>query len=460
MKNNNQSNRLIKWCVIALDFVALWLLLFFVVDTIPHSDLWDDDKESVFWMVCSVSLLIAEWRFSTIIHQRVVGANDILRRATLLVLTQTLLTYLLLRAIHFNARIGWHLLAIGIGMLLIIILLRLVERWFLKHLRRQGHNTRYVTLVGSDPEMQRLYGKLLHNPTLGYKVRSCYGNNLSVRYKGSVDDFAALLNKPDNLRLGDELYLCVSHLERSLIERTVQLCNQRMVKFYYIPPANESFNLQPLFIDDIEVQTTYTSPLEDLLNRIMKRFFDISLATVALLLTALLLPVIFILVKIQSPGPLFFRQLRTGLDGHEFLCYKFRSMQVNADSDSVQATKDDPRIFPFGHLMRKTNIDELPQFWNVLRGDMSVVGPRPHMLAHTEQYSQLISKYMVRHFIKPGITGWAQVTGFRGETSELWQMEGRVERDIWYMQHWSPWLDIRIVWMTFKAFFKKDRNAY
>jgi putative colanic acid biosynthesis UDP-glucose lipid carrier transferase len=192
----------------------------------------------------------------------------------------------------------------------------------------------------------------------------------------------------------------------------------------------------------------------------LKRLTDILLSVIFLVPTVLLLPFIAVIIKCQSPGPVFFRQRRTGLDGREFWCWKFRSMHVNNTADSQQATKDDPRKFPFGDFMRKTNIDELPQFWNVLRGDMSIVGPRPHMLAHTEQYDKLIDKYMVRHFVKPGITGWAQVTGFRGETRELWQMEGRVERDIWYMQHWSLWLDLRIIWLTFKTIFKRDKKAY
>ena len=135
-------------------------------------------------------------------------------------------------------------------------------------------------------------------------------------------------------------------------------------------------------------------------------------------------------------------------------------MFINREADQMQTTKDDPRKFPFGSFMRKSSIDELPQFWNVLRGDMSIVGPRPHMLAHTEMYSQLINKYMVRHFVKPGITGWAQVNGFRGETKELWQMEERVKRDIWYMENWSLWLDIRIIWQTVKLVLKHDKNAY
>ena len=213
-------------------------------------------------------------------------------------------------------------------------------------------------------------------------------------------------------------------------------------------------------IDDIEVCTTFKTPLLNPANKLIKRTFDILLSSVLLSLLLPFLPVFAMLIKMQSPGPVFFRQLRTGLDGRCFTMWKFRSMHVNDDADRKQATKDDPRKFPFGDFMRKTDLDEVPQFWNVLRGDMSIVGPRPHMLAHTEQYAQLINKFMVRHFVKPGVTGWAQVTGFRGETHELWQMEGRVKRDIWYMENWSIWLDIRIIWLTVKSLFRYDENVY
>ena len=196
------------------------------------------------------------------------------------------------------------------------------------------------------------------------------------------------------------------------------------------------------------------------MNKAAKRLLDIVVSVVCLLLTAILFPFIWLKIKCQSPGPVFFRQERTGLDGKTFMMLKFRSMSVNPEADTLQATKNHPRKFPFGNFMRRTNLDEAPQFWNVLRGDMSLVGPRPHMLKHTEMYSKLIDKYMVRHFVKPGMTGWAQVTGYRGETKELWQMEGRVKRDIWYMEHWSIWLDIRILWITLKALFVHDKNAY
>ena len=219
-------------------------------------------------------------------------------------------------------------------------------------------------------------------------------------------------------------------------------------------------NLKRWYINDIEVFSTRENPQDDSLNKVLKRTMDIILAVLFLLLTILIYPFIFLMIKIQSPGPVFFKQRRTGLNGKSFTMLKFRSMHVNQEADQLQASKDDPRKFPFGDFMRKTSMDELPQFWNVLKGDMSIVGPRPHMLAHTEMYAQLIDKYMVRHLVKPGITGWAQVNGSRGETKELRQMEERVLRDIWYVERWSIWLDIRIVWMTIQSILVPNKNAY
>lgn len=197
------------------------------------------------------------------------------------------------------------------------------------------------------------------------------------------------------------------------------------------------------------------------LNRFVKRTFDI-VFSLAFLLT--LFPVIFVVValviKITSPGPVFFVQERTGKKGKTFKCLKFRTMKVNKDADTVQAVKNDPRVTRFGAFLRKSNIDELPQFINVLIGDMSIVGPRPHMLKHTVEYSALIEKYMLRHLAKPGITGWAQVNGYRGETKELYQMEKRVEYDVWYIENWSFFLDLKIIYLTVANMIKGEKNAY
>jgi putative colanic acid biosynthesis UDP-glucose lipid carrier transferase len=173
-----------------------------------------------------------------------------------------------------------------------------------------------------------------------------------------------------------------------------------------------------------------------------------------------MIPLIGLLIWIDSKGPIFFIQTRSGKDNRSFGCIKFRSMKTNKESHSLQATKNDPRITKIGGFLRRTSLDEFPQFLNVFMGDMSVVGPRPHMLKHTTDYSARINKYMVRHFMKPGITGWAQVNGFRGETRTLWDMEGRVEYDIWYMENWSLWLDTRIMFLTFYRLIVGDKKAF
>lgn len=212
---------------------------------------------------------------------------------------------------------------------------------------------------------------------------------------------------------------------------------------------------------NIPILSIRKEPLAQVENRMLKRTFDILFS---LLFLCTVFPFIYLIIgaaiKLSSPGPIFFKQKRSGENGKEFWCYKFRSMRVNVDSDKVQATIDDPRKTKIGDFMRRTSIDELPQFINVLLGQMSVVGPRPHMLKHTEEYSRLIDKYMVRHLVKPGITGWAQVTGYRGETKELWQMEGRVERDVWYLEHWTFLLDIYIIYKTVKNAVQGDKEAY
>lgn len=186
-----------------------------------------------------------------------------------------------------------------------------------------------------------------------------------------------------------------------------------------------------------------------------KRIFDILISVGVL---ALIFPWVYVIIlvgiKLTMPGRVFFLQKRTGVGGNTFICYKFRTMQPNADADVVQAYKGDPRITPFGKFLRDTSLDELPQFWNVLKGDMSVVGPRPHMLLHTYEYERLIPQYVQRLAVRPGITGWAQVNGLRGETENLEKMKKRVEYDVWYIGHWSVGLDLRIIGKTMRVVWK------
>lgn len=471
MKSYNHSNNIIKWFVIVGDFILLNVLLFCTYKWLMKGDEWQGLNFPVFILINNMSLLISQFFYSANVHERMIGAGDVLRQIVGMTILQAVIAYVLLLVMGVLQPVGLIQLRVGTVFFFLLIFKRLVERWFVRLYRQAGRNMRSVTFVGSDPELLNIYNKMKVSSTLGYNVLGYYadaridsgsqGPEL-LKKLGSMQDFLDGLNDISNLVLGDDLFLCISRNDKQIIRKVSQMCDRNVIRFYYVPVSVESIglNLKRELMDDIEFFTTYDNPLQEPINRIVKRVFDILLSVLFLITTAIIYPFIYIIIKIQSPGPILFRQRRTGLDGREFEILKFRSMHVNTDADRVQATKDDPRKYPFGSFMRKYNIDELPQFLNVLKGDMSIVGPRPHMLAHTEVYASLIDKYMVRHFVKPGITGWAQVTGFRGETKELWQMEERVKRDIWYIEHWSFWLDIRIIWLTIYFMFVHDNKAY
>jgi putative colanic acid biosynthesis UDP-glucose lipid carrier transferase len=261
-----------------------------------------------------------------------------------------------------------------------------------------------------------------------------------------------------------EMYVSVPPDRMSKIHVLVREADKYCLRIKLVPDIAGTLAV-PYTIDylgkEFPVIKLRHEPLENIGNRFKKRAFDVifSLLVIVFLLSWLF-PIIALIIKFQSKGPVLFKQQRSGRNDEPFWCYKFRSMDINAASDKMQATKGDSRIFKFGQFMRKTSIDELPQFFNVLFGEMSVVGPRPHMLRHTEEYKALITQFMVRHFTKPGITGWAQVNGFRGETKAEGSMEGRVRLDIWYLENWSGNLDLKIIFMTIINVVRGESNAY
>jgi lipopolysaccharide/colanic/teichoic acid biosynthesis glycosyltransferase len=215
------------------------------------------------------------------------------------------------------------------------------------------------------------------------------------------------------------------------------------------------------FYNDIPVLVLRKEPLENVFNQTIKRLFDLFFSiSIILLIYPWLFPIVFLIIKLTSKGPIFFIQDRSGQDNKVFKCYKFRTMRINKDANSTGTLINDPRITPIGKLLRKTRIDELPQFINVFLGQMSVVGPRPHMIKHTEEYSRLVNEFLVRQFVKPGITGWAQTTGYIDETRKLQEMKDKVIKDIWYIENWSFLLDIKIILLTIYNIIRKDKNAY
>ena len=298
----------------------------------------------------------------------------------------------------------------------------------------------------------------------GFNVLGFFDDNIALKdalpnYLGNTEEVENYVLKHDI----DEVYCTLPGTNDSKIARLLNFAEKHMIRFYIVPEfyRNVKKSMVMEVIESIPLLTIRREPLQSMYNRFLKRAFDLLFSTMVLVtIYPILYVVLGVLIKLSSPGPILFKQKRTGLYGRDFECFKFRTMRVNADADTMQAVKDDPRKTRIGNFLRKSNLDEFPQFVNVFLGDMSVVGPRPHMLKHTEQYSALIDKYMVRHLVKPGVTGWAQVTGYRGETKTLEQMEGRVKRDVWYIENWTFFLDLKIIIVTVLNMFKGEKNAY
>lgn len=444
-----------------------------------------EERPAYVFFNANVAMLLSQLIFPTVVYKRRILFSQVMRRVFSLVILQAVIMFVSLKLLSKSGGFFTFILIFTPSEYVSILLFRYCELHILRYYRKTGGNSREVVLIGNDEANLVLYNSVLLDPSNGYRVLGYYSDKPFVecpkelKYLGNIEQLNSEMADLDNsdfdknsglkvpkhnspIVRATEIFVCMSHNDSAEIVRIMRFCFRYVKRFFYVPRFFYGFhiNLKLERFGDVVLFTSLEEPLNKPFNKIIKRSFDIVFSSIVCLCLLPFIPIIGLIIKIQSPGPIFFCQERTGLNGKPFKLIKFRSMHVNANADNLQATKDDPRKFPFGNFMRKTNIDEFPQFFNVLKGDMSVVGPRPHMLVQTEMYSQLIDKYMVRHFSKPGITGWAQVTGARGEAKELWQMEKRVRRDIWYIEHWTWWLDLRIIFMTFISIFRPNKNAY
>lgn len=471
MKYYSNGNEIIKLIVRLGDFVLLNIVLLFFYnlksDIVP---VFFHNNIKMIILIANFSMFLAQNFITPIIHQRITTFEKIFTRVFKLTIIQSATLFFFTKLITEAGGFFHFLLFYVPTLFLAIFLLRGIEWFILKRARQLGINTRSILFVGDDPANILVFREMASDPSTGYKVRGYYAEKQmedcpeSLRYLGNISDLKDFINNAEegnNIHI-DEIFCSLSQDESETIVKIMQYCDKHITHFFYVPRqfGNFRLNLKPQQFGDQTIFTNHQEPLASPGNRFIKRSFDIIFSLIVCIVLLPFIPIIALIIKKQSPGPILFKQARTGLNGKTFTCYKFRSMHVNDNADMQQATLDDPRKFPFGNFMRKCNIDEFPQFYNVLIGDMSIVGPRPHMLHHTEVYSSLIDKYMVRHFSKPGITGYAQVTGYRGETKELWQMEERIRRDIWYIENWTFWLDIKIIFLTFTSLFIPDKKAY
>jgi len=351
---------------------------------------------------------------------------------------------------------------------LFLILERFALRRLLNYLRKKGKNQRSVLIIGAGEVGVNFFNKIMQNKHFGYKLVGFLDDHqkpfLNGEYLGSIDNLDNILSK----KYVDDVIVALPNYATDALEKVIKTCENHTTRVRIIPDYFKfsSGKFEITMFDQFPMISVRSEKLNEIHWRLVKRAFDTAF-TLFLFVTLFwwLWGIIAIAIKLTSKGPVFFKQDRWGRNNRYIKCYKFRSMvtesrNVNKKGEYLQATKDDPRITKIGKFLRKTNLDELPQFINVLKGEMSLVGPRPHPIPLNLIAKEQIEHYMLRTLVKPGITGWAQINGFRGETDELWKMQKRVDHDLWYIENWTFMLDIQIIFLTVWNMLRGDPNAY
>lgn len=347
---------------------------------------------------------------------------------------------------------------------LAILFSRFVYLGLFRYYRSSEGFTRKVLVLGYNERAQRL-SRFLEESEQNISLIGYTENEENIRELsnypviGSVDATVELAKKFD-VR---EIYCTISPTDNNTIHTLMNAAERECIRFKLVPDLNyfHSYGTHVEFYGNIPVLSRRNSAMDDMGNIIKKRLLDIIVSgLVIVFVLSWLVPLLGLLIVLESGFPVFFKQKRTGITNQPFWCLKFRSMKKNREADARQATADDHRVTGIGRFMRRTSLDEFPQFINVFKGNMSLVGPRPHMLKHTDDYSKIVDEFMVRQFVKPGITGWAQIHGFRGEVRNEADIRQRVEKDLWYIENWTLWLDIQILFMTAYRVIKGDKNAY
>ncbi len=440
----------------------LYLLPLLLLEKNPRSDLRDliilNLSSNIIWLLSSY--LTAGYEIYRHVNLRLMAKRTATSYFFFAVLVSTLI-YLI------NFKSSYYLAAsIVLGFGLTLLVSRLILISYVLYTRSNSNFFKKIIIIG-------------YNETANTLVASFQSSESSLRCLGCFDDIE-LLSECTNLKyLGKiensfdfakendiaEIYCTLSPEKSPYLYRLAEQAEKEFIRFRFVPDIHRflSRKVHLDFVGELPVFSLRSEPLNYATAQIKKRFFDVMISSfVIVCLLSWLLPILAIIIKIDSKGPVFFKQLRGGKNNKDFLCIKLRTLkQANTTvGTEVQVKKGDNRLTKVGRILRKTNLDELPQFFNVLMGDMSVVGARPHMLKHDESFASIEERYIIRMLSKPGVTGWAQINGLRGEIKENIQLSKRVEFDIWYIEHWNILLDLKIIWLTVHNMIIGDKNAY
>ncbi|RZS99278.1 undecaprenyl-phosphate glucose phosphotransferase [Aquimarina brevivitae] len=406
----------------------------------------------IFWVILSITISVySVYRFTKIV------------KVISLFFKQTLLMCLLVFSYFYiqeNFISASDILRFFLFLLIIITFWRVILFEIFKRYRIiTGSNNVYTVIIGVNEATKRLAYFFNNSPEYGYQFKGFFGEQIAPKTKGTIEDAQQFI-LDNNI---DEIYCSIKELSNNQIKKLTEFCQANRKTIRFIADDKELFskNLKLDYYNLTPVISLAPVPLDDPLKYLTKRVFDITFSLLVIVLVlSWLTPLLALLIKLESKGPVFFKQHRYGLDFKLFLCYKFRSMSINKEADKKQASKNDARITRIGKFIRRTSIDELPQFFNVLFGQMSVVGPRPLLMSHTDDYKGKIKRFMMRHNVKPGITGLAQVSGYRGNIAKDSDMFNRVRYDIFYVENWSLLWDINIIFKTILNVLKGEEKAY
>jgi len=462
----NQPLRLTRLVFIGLDLLILNLMLFigrfWFDDYIPEKYNIEYYELTAF---LNITWLTISW-IKNLYQKKHISSFEVFCRETMhayayFIVLSILYLYFYRKTEISRLFIGLEFVAIAGG----FFLNRLLSLILFQRLLNKNFATRKILIIGYNQTAIKLTSYLENEPMNTEIVGYCEEeeNVHELSHYPIVSKLSNVMNFCVNYGGVTEIYSTVSPEQNHYIYRLMQEADQKCIRFKIIPDLNFYIKL-PVYINyfkDMPVLSIRKEPLDDITGRIRKRTFDLCIsAGIILFVLSWMIPIIGLLIWIEDRGPIFFIQKRSGKNNKNFNCIKFRSMRINSEANLKQAILNDERITRIGKILRRTSLDEFPQFLNVFMGDMSLVGPRPHMLKHTDEYSKMLNQFMIRQFVKPGLTGWAQINGCRGEIKTKEDIEKRVQYDLWYLENWNLWFDTKIVFLTIYQIIKGDENAF
>jgi putative colanic acid biosysnthesis UDP-glucose lipid carrier transferase len=460
---NSRYTSLFRFSLVCFDLVVLNLVQLILMNTMHRVPADAAPAYLLLFFMANMLWLVSAYATAVYIEDGTVNHYRFAKRSIKSLITFFLLMVLFIFLYHYQYSRMFILISFTVFSV-VVVFLRLCIIGMSLYANKIGWMGKKVVIVGYNEVAIKLAQRFSQQKNISsvegyFEDPEMVGELSLLPIIGNIDECLAYAVKHNV----NEIYSTISPERNATIYEMAHSAERSLIRFKFVPDfklyVNRKTHME--YIDQFPILSLRPEPLEDVSNSVKKRLFDIVFSlSVLIFLLSWLVPILAILIRLSSRGPVFFVQWRSGKDNKKFRCYKFRTLSINADAHTRQVTKDDSRITPLGKFLRKTNLDELPQFFNVLKGDMSVVGPRPHMLLHTEKFSKIMEEYMVRHFVKPGVTGWAQVQGFRGEIREEEQLRKRIEHDIWYMENWNLWQDVKITWLTIVKTFKGDSSAY